>query len=306
MALTQWHEIRGKMSVALEVGVEAALLLEDIYYWVNHNREREHNFNDGCYWTVNSYQDFMNRFPCFNIGKIKRLLARLRTAGFIEARQFRNYDPRDRSLWYRITEKTAQHYTSLAEATALQQQSNTNEDFQRQKSKMTNALVKSDSCTGQNRPMHRTKTHFPSILTNSTNIRAHTKKGASAPDISSGHCPTAFMAVEDEQLRSALQAFAAERNLHRKPISNQAATLLLIKLEKLAPQDINAQLEIINHSIINGWADFFPLPQSKNTNKENAADGHISPTRNLYEETLAKAAKLDVTYGGNDNDLFTE
>ena len=39
MALTQWHEIRGKMSVALEVGVEAALLLEDIYYWVNHNRD---------------------------------------------------------------------------------------------------------------------------------------------------------------------------------------------------------------------------------------------------------------------------
>jgi len=114
------------------------------------------------------------------------------------------------------------------------------------------------------------------------------------------------MAVEDEQLRSALQAFAAERNLHRKPISNQAATLLLIKLEKLAPQDINAQLEIINNSIINGWADFFPLPQSRNTNKENAADGHISPTRNLYEETLAKAAKLDATYGGNDNDLFTE
>ena len=32
MALTQWREIRGKMSVAMEVGVEAAILLEDIYY----------------------------------------------------------------------------------------------------------------------------------------------------------------------------------------------------------------------------------------------------------------------------------
>ena len=114
------------------------------------------------------------------------------------------------------------------------------------------------------------------------------------------------MAVEDEQLRSALQAFVAERNLHRKPISNQAASLLLMKLEKLAPQNINAQLEIIHHSIINGWADFFPLPQSKNTNKEQTADGHISPTRNLYEETMAKAAKLEALHGGNDNDLFNE
>jgi hypothetical protein len=305
MALTQWREIRGRMSVAMEVGVEAAILLEDIYYWVNHNREREHNFNEGYYWTVNSYQDFVNRFPCFSVGKIKRLLAQLKTAGFIEARHYRNYDPRNRSLWYRTTQKTAEHYTSLAEA-ANQRNGDEFDTFQGHKSDSTCASVKSDQCMSQNRPMHRTELHFPSILTNSTNIRAHTKKGASAPDISSGHCPTAFMAVEDEQLRSALQAFAAERNLHRKPISNQAATLLLIKLEKLAPQDINAQLEIINHSIINGWADFFPLPQSKNTNKENAADGHISPTRNLYEETLAKAAKLDATYGGNDNDLFTE
>lgn len=305
MALTQWREIRGRMSVAMEVGVEAAILLEDIYYWVNHNREREHNFNEGYYWTVNSYQDFVNRFPCFSVGKIKRLLAQLKTAGFIEARHYRNYDPRNRSLWYRTTQKTAEHYTSLAEA-ANQRNGDEFDTFQGHKSDLTCASVKSDQCMSQNRPMHRTKTHFPSILTNSTNIRAHTKKGASAPDISSGHCPTAFMAVEDEQLRSALQAFAAERNLHRKPISNQAATLLLIKLEKLAPQDINAQLEIINHSIINGWADFFPLPQSRNTNKEKAADGHVSPTRNLYEETLAKAAKLDATYGGNDNDLFTE
>ena len=305
MALTQWREIRGRMSVAMEVGVEAAILLEDIYYWVNHNREREHNFNEGYYWTVNSYQDFVNRFPCFSVGKIKRLLAQLKTAGFIEARHYRNYDPRNRSLWYRTTQKTAEHYTSLAEA-ANQRNGDEFDTFQGHKSDLTCASVKSDQCMSQNRPMHRTKTHFPSILTNSTNIRAHTKKGANAPDISSGHCPTAFMAVEDEQLRSALQAFAAERNLHRKPISNQAATLLLIKLEKLAPQDINAQLEIINHSIINGWADFFPLPQSRNTNKENAADGHVSPTRNLYEETLAKAAKLDATYGGNDNDLFTK
>lgn len=72
MALTQWHEIRGKMSVALEVGVEAALLLEDIYYWVNHNRERDHNFNDGYYWTVNSYPKRRNP-PNFSYGDIRRV-----------------------------------------------------------------------------------------------------------------------------------------------------------------------------------------------------------------------------------------
>ena len=165
MALTQWREIRGRMSVAMEVGVEAAILLEDIYYWVNHNREREHNFNEGYYWTVNSYQDFVNRFPCFSVGKIKRLLAQLKTAGFIEARHYRNYDPRNRSLWYRTTQKTAEHYTSLAEA-ANQRNGDEFDTFQGHKSDLTCASVKSDQCMSQNRPMHRTELHFPSIYRN--------------------------------------------------------------------------------------------------------------------------------------------
>ena len=163
MALTQWREIRGRMSVAMEVGVEAAILLEDIYYWVNHNRERQHNFNEGYYWTVNSYQDFVNRFPCFSVGKIKRLLAQLKTAGFIEARHYRNYDPRNRSLWYRTTQKTAEHYTSLAEA-ANQRNGDEFDTFQGHKSDLTCASVKSDQCMSQNRPMHRTELHFPEEL----------------------------------------------------------------------------------------------------------------------------------------------
>lgn len=79
-------------------------------------------------WKVNSYKDFMDRFPCFTLGKIKRLLAQLRLAGFIVAKAYKNYDPRDRSLWYRITQKTAEHYTSLAEATAMQQKSKADSD----------------------------------------------------------------------------------------------------------------------------------------------------------------------------------
>ena len=70
----------------------------------------------------------MDRFSCFTLGKIKRLLAQLRSAGFIVAKAYKNYDPRDRSLWYRITQKTAEHYTSLAEATAMQQKSKADSD----------------------------------------------------------------------------------------------------------------------------------------------------------------------------------
>ena len=304
MALTQWREIRGKMSVAMEVGVEAAILLEDIYYWVNHNREREHNFNEGYYWTVNSYQDFVNRFPCFSVGKIKRLLAQLKTAGFIEARHYRNYDPRNRSLWYRTTQKTAEHYTSLAEA-ATQRNSCESDTFQEQKSDLTCASAKSDQCMSPNSPMHRAESHFPSILTNSTDIRARTEKGAADAAVSSKvRLPGIFDAVEDEELKKVLMAFADERKLHRKPVSSQAATMLMDKLEELAPHDTNKQVEIVKNSIINGWGSFYQLSAPKTSQKPGCTNERRVSPQNLYEETMAKVEKLESNYGGDNDDVF--
>lgn len=303
MALTQWREIRGRMSVAMEVGIEAAILLEDIYYWVNHNREREHNFNEGYYWTVNSYQDFVNRFPCFSVGKIKRLLAQLKTAGFIEARHYRNYDPRNRSLWYRTKQKTAEHYTSLAEA-ANQRNSSEFDTFQEHKSDLTDAKVKSDLCMSPNRPMHRTESHFPSILTNSTDIKARTEKGATDAAVSSkAHLPEVFNGVEDVELRKVLMAFADERRLHRKPLSSQAATMLLDKLEELAPHDTNKQVEIVKNSIINGWGSFYQLSAPKVQLPGGTKELQTSP-RNLYEETMAKIERLESNNGGDNDDVL--
>lgn len=67
--------------------------------------------------------------------------------------------------------------------------------------------------------MHRTELHFPSILTNSTNIRAHTEIEAAGAAVSSkSRLPGIFDAVEDEELRKVLMAFAKERKLHRKPM----------------------------------------------------------------------------------------
>ena len=305
MALTQWREIRGRMSVALEVGVEASLLLEDIYYWVNHNREREHNFNDGFYWTVNSYKDFMDRFPCFTLGKIKRLLAQLRSAGFIVAKSYKNYDPRNRSLWYRITQKTAEHYTSLAEAAAMQQKSKADSPSQGHKSNLTNASVKSDLCIGQNEPMHRSDSHFSSILAKSTNSRARTEREPADADISfEAQQLEAFESVEDEELKAALKSFAHERQQRKNPISQHAAYLLLRKLEKLAPCDTNKQIEIVQASIINGWKDFFPLPAPKQASRPQGDTGPVSNSRNLYEETMAKVEKLTSDNGGNDHDML--
>ena len=44
------------IDVAQEVGVNAAILLENIAHWIEHNRANEdkRSFHDGTYWTYNS------------------------------------------------------------------------------------------------------------------------------------------------------------------------------------------------------------------------------------------------------------
>ena len=97
------------MPVAMELGLEAAVLLDDIHYGVKVSTEaRKHN-RDGRFWMVSSYNDFQQRFPCWSHDKVKRLLGKLRTAGYIDSCCYQD-DQRDRTLWYRLTEKADRFY----------------------------------------------------------------------------------------------------------------------------------------------------------------------------------------------------
>jgi len=153
--------------------------------------------------------------------------------------------------------------------------------------------------------MHRTESHFPSILTNSTNIRAHTEREPAAAAISPhSHFPAAFMAIENEELKAALKTFADERHLRHRSISQRAGTMLIDKLEELAPHDTSKQVEIVKNSIINGWNDFFPLPAPKPAKQQPPNSPPVSHSRNLYEETMAKVEKLTSANGGNNDDIL--
>ena len=56
--------------VAMEYGVEEAVLLQNIYFWVKHNEVNNTNFHDGRYWTFNSARAFTEIFPFWNEVKI--------------------------------------------------------------------------------------------------------------------------------------------------------------------------------------------------------------------------------------------
>lgn len=91
-------------AVAEEVGVNAAIIFQNIYYWCEKNRANDDNFFDGKYWTYSSIEAFGKLFPYLTIRNIRTAVEKLKDSGLIVIGRF-NKSSYDRTLWYAITEK---------------------------------------------------------------------------------------------------------------------------------------------------------------------------------------------------------
>lgn len=90
--------------VAMEVGVNGAIILQNIAFWVKKNEANEMNFHDGKYWTYNTVKAFCRLFPFWTHNTIYKLLKDLETGGYIETGNF-NQEGTNRTKWYTLTER---------------------------------------------------------------------------------------------------------------------------------------------------------------------------------------------------------
>lgn len=90
------------VDVATKYGLTEAILLSNLYYWIEHNRANERNYYNGTYWTYNSVKAFKTLFPYLSERKIHNALKRLQEQGIIETGNF-NENTYDRTLWYSLT-----------------------------------------------------------------------------------------------------------------------------------------------------------------------------------------------------------
>lgn len=88
--------------IAEKVGVNAAILYKNIYFWCQHNAANGKNIRDGKAWTYNSMAAFEKLFSYFSVSQIRTGLDKLEEAGLIVVGNF-NKDPRDRTRWYAIS-----------------------------------------------------------------------------------------------------------------------------------------------------------------------------------------------------------
>ncbi|MGL4946287.1 MAG: hypothetical protein ACRC4X_01265 [Cetobacterium sp.] len=89
------------IDLATRFGIEEAILIENIAFWVKKNQANNKNFYDGEFWTFNSAAAFQELFPYMNLKKIQRTLNRLEEQKIIKSGNY-NKLKMDRTKWYCI------------------------------------------------------------------------------------------------------------------------------------------------------------------------------------------------------------
>ena len=87
--------------IAKELGVECAILLSNIQFWVKKNKANaeDRHFHDDKWWTYNTAGSFAKLFPWWKERTVHNYLDKLEKAGYILSSNFNKFKY-DRTKWY--------------------------------------------------------------------------------------------------------------------------------------------------------------------------------------------------------------
>lgn len=88
--------------IAAAVGLNAAVIYQNLFFWIEKNAANGHNFKDGRYWTYNSIAAFAKLFPYLTEKQIRTAIDKLLGANLIVKGNFSS-DRYDRTAWYALT-----------------------------------------------------------------------------------------------------------------------------------------------------------------------------------------------------------
>ena len=92
-------------TLANEIGLNEAIVLQQINYWIEINKKTGKNYYDGKYWTYNSIKSLHEKnFKFLSVETVRRVFTKLEKSGFIITGNY-NKDPRDKTKWYTINDK---------------------------------------------------------------------------------------------------------------------------------------------------------------------------------------------------------
>lgn len=87
-------------SLAKSIGLEEAIILQQLHYWLN-NSKVEGRIENGEKWIYNSYQEWQDNFPFWSVQQIQRIFLNLEKGGVVISAKF-DAKKHDQTKFYRI------------------------------------------------------------------------------------------------------------------------------------------------------------------------------------------------------------
>lgn len=97
--------------LAALIGLNEAIVLQQIKYWIIKNQKDGRNFVDGKYWTYNSIREWQEQFPFWCEKTIKTIIKNLLDMELILSENH-HPDPFKKSKWYSISEEGIEKFTN--------------------------------------------------------------------------------------------------------------------------------------------------------------------------------------------------
>lgn len=99
----------GKMGIAINYGVDVAIFIENIRYWMETNAKIRENFIDGRYWIFYSLDGFSAMYPIWSRDQVKRIILKCKDAGLLLTADY-NDNPYKRTKWYSLSDSALEFY----------------------------------------------------------------------------------------------------------------------------------------------------------------------------------------------------
>lgn len=116
------------------------------------------------------------------------------------------------------------------------------------------------------------------------NVKANAKGKAKGNAKAKNATALSPLELVDPRLADSIREFKKFRVTLKKPMTDRAVSMLVTRLEKLAPGNVEMQIAIIEKSIYKGWQDVYELKDDEASNQRGSPPDRYANLRNLYEE----------------------
>lgn len=143
------HPLQLLPSLATLIGLNEAIVLQQVHYWLTHKQNTKQSFIDGHYWVYNTYEQWHEQFPFWSIMTIRRIFTALEKKNLLIAGNY-NRKGFDKTKWYTINYETLKKIVSVqnehtvcsncSDVTVQSEQTNTIEYMTETSSKISTTL----------------------------------------------------------------------------------------------------------------------------------------------------------------------